>query len=87
MKEIDSLEILSFNIHTTCLVFEYSLIPILCKLYQAGILVVFVIKSSDVNIRADFVGSFSACYQVRPRGRYSNLRFGATLTFKLTAGF
>ena len=43
--------------------------------------------SSDVNIRADFVGRFSACYQVRPRGRFSNLRFGATLTFKLTAGF
>ena len=36
---------------------------------------------SDVNIRADFVGSFSACYQVRPCGRFSNLRFGATLTF------
>ena len=42
---------------------------------------------SDVNIRANFVGSFSACHQVRPRGRFSNLRFGATLTFKLTAGF
>ena len=44
-------------------------------------------KTSDVNIRADFVGSFSACYQVGPRGRFSNLRFGATLTFRLTAGF
>ena len=43
--------------------------------------------SSNVNIRVDFVGSFSACYQVRPSGRFSNLRFGATLTFKLTAGF
>ena len=45
------------------------------------------LPSSDVNIRADFVGSFSACYQVGPRGRFSNLRFGATLTFRLTAGF
>ena len=44
-------------------------------------------KSSDVNIRADFVGKFSACYGGRPRGRFSNLRFGVTLTFKLIAGF
>ena len=42
---------------------------------------------SDVNIRADFVGKFSAYYGCRPRGRFSNLRFGATLTFKLTGGF
>ena len=42
---------------------------------------------SDVNIRADFVGWFSACYSGRPRGWFSDLRFGVTLTFKLIAGF
>ena len=43
--------------------------------------------ASDVNIRADFVGRFSACYGGTPRERFSDLRFGATLTFKLIAGF
>ena len=43
--------------------------------------------ASDVNIRADFVGRFSACYDGRPRERFSDLRFGATLTFKLIARF
>ena len=44
-------------------------------------------KSSDLNIRANFVGTFLACYGGRPRGKFSNLRFGVTLTFKLIAGF
>ena len=44
-------------------------------------------RNSDINIRADFVGKFSACYGGRPRGRFSNLRFGVTLTFKLIAIF
>ena len=43
--------------------------------------------ASDVNIRADFVGRFSACYDGRSRERFSDLRFGATLTFKLIARF
>ena len=42
---------------------------------------------TDANIRADFVGKFSACYGGRPHGRFSNFRFGATLKFKLIAGF
>ena len=45
------------------------------------------VHSSDVNIRPDFVGKFSAVYGGRPRGRFSNLRFRATVTFKLIAGF
>ena len=36
---------------------------------------------------SDFVGRFSACYDGRPRGRFLDLRFGVTLTFKLIAGF
>ena len=43
--------------------------------------------NSDVNIRANFVGRFSACYSGRPHGRFSDLRFSLTLTFKLIAGF
>ena len=43
--------------------------------------------NSDVNISADFVGRFSACYGGRPRERFSGLRFGVTLTFKLIPGF
>ena len=41
---------------------------------------------SDVNIRADFVSRFSACYGSRPHGRFSNSTFWATFTFKLIAG-
>ena len=41
--------------------------------------------SSNVNIHADTVGRFSACYGGRPSGRFSNLRFG--VTFKLIGGF
>ena len=42
---------------------------------------------SNVNISGDFAGRFSACFGGRPHGRFSNLRFGVTLTFKLIAGF
>ena len=41
----------------------------------------------DVNIRADFVGRFSACYGGMPRERFSDLRFGVILKFKLSAWF
>ena len=48
----------------------------------------YIFKVSDVNIRADFVCKFHHVYSGRsPRGRFSNLRFGLTLTFKLIVGF
>ena len=34
-----------------------------------------------------FVGRFSACYGSRPCGKFSDLHFGETMTFKLIAGF
>ena len=42
---------------------------------------------SDVNMPVEFVSKFSAYYGERPCERLSNLRFGAALTFKLTARF
>ena len=39
------------------------------------------------NIRADSGGKFSACYGGRPLGRFLNLHFEVTFTFKLIAGF
>ena len=40
-----------------------------------------------MSTSADFVGIFSAFFGGRPPLRFLDLRFGATLTFKLIAGF
>ena len=82
MSSIDNTQQIESLLKTSIMSKEIQMFKHRClKLLVVGVRT----EISDVNIRADFVGSFSACYQVGPRGRFSNLRFGATLTFRLTA--